>query len=223
MKIAGYDIKPISLYLPDDPEWIARDNRAREYFEQQGIIDTLWIAGIHAQKWGIQGRHIYLLDGRPEEQFYFGDKNVGCFLSCYVVYSVMNVLPDSHFLFMETDCNFDEGWKEKLEQALIDIPRDFDFLFIGSCCAEDKNPIRVREGSNVFHFPYLGKEKWDWMPQCGHCMIIAKKCIPHLIATNRDVANPIDISLIRYSFPELKVFAILPRLARQAEQTILPR
>lgn len=220
MQIGGYEIKPIVLTIPDTKEWVARDEKGLKYFAEQGITDIETIKGIHSHKWGVDGKHIYLLDGRPEQQFLIGQAKVGCFLSLYVVYSCMNVMPDSHFLFLETDCQFESGWKDKLEQALIDVPADFDFLFVGSCCAADKQPAHVK--GDVYEFPYRGEAMWDWYPQCGHAMIIAKKVVPKVIERCRDTANPIDVALIRYVFPDSKVYAILPRLAHQGS-TELPR
>lgn len=211
------DINPIALWLPDAPEWVEQKEAAEKYWNEQGINNIFWVAGIHAHKWGITGTHIYLLDGRPEEQFKIGDKKVGGFLSQYVVYNVMNALPDSHFMFMETDCQFVDGWKEKLNEELKNVPEDFDFLFVGSCCAANKEPIHV--AGDVYEFP--PRENWTLYPQCGHCYIVAKKAVPHLIATQRDTANPADVSLIKYAFPQMKVYAILPRIAHQGHKTEL--
>lgn len=208
------NIKPISIYLPDDPAWMQQFERAKEYFASHGL-DTYFVEGIHSQKWGITSKHIYLLDGRPEEQFYISDAKVGGFLSWYLLYHIAKVMPYSHFLFLETDCRFKEGWKEKLNEELLNVPEDFDFLFVGSCCAKDKEPVHVK--GDVYEFPYRGEEKWQFYPQCGHCYIIAQKTMQTLINTQRDVANPVDVSLIKYAFPKLKIFAILPRLADQGD------
>ena len=206
------DIKPVSIYLPDEQIWMDRYEVAKEYFIANGL-DVHWVEGIHAEKWGLQGRHIYLLDGRPEEQFMIGIKKLGGFLSWYLLYHVCNSMPYSHYLFLEMDCKFKDGWREKVQSELANVPDDFDFLFIGSCCAEDKEPVHV--AGDVYEFPYRGEEKWEYYPQCGHAYIIAKKCLPFLIQTQRDTANPVDVSLIKYAFPFLKVYAILPRLADQ--------
>lgn len=217
--ISLFDIKPLSIFLPDDPEWMKEHAAAKEYFASQGL-DVYYVEGIHARKWGIQGRHIYLLDGRPQEQFYIGDNKVGTFLSWYLLYHIMKAMPHSHYLILESDCKLVEGWREKLEQALKDAPADFDFLFVGSCCAKDKEPVHV--AGDVYEYPYRGEEKWQYYPQCGHAYIIAKKCVQTLIDTQRDVANPVDVSLIKYAFPKLKICAILPRLADQGDKTFLP-
>lgn len=219
MKISGYDIKPVSVYLPDEQSWIERDSAAKIYFAEQGITEIEWVAGIH-YKFGIMGTHIYLLDDRAEEQFQIGASKTAGFLTNYLMYSVMNVMPFTHFMYLETDCNFIEGWKEKLEQALLDVPSDFDYLYAGSCCAEDKEPVHVK--GDVYHFPFRGEDKWTYAPQCGHFYIVAKKAIPLFIKTQRDCGNPADVSLIKFMFPHLKVYAILPRLADQGS-TELPR
>lgn len=213
------DIKPISLYLPDDPIWVERDREGKEYFISQGLENIAWVRGIHAQKMGVQGRHIYLLDNRPEEQFYIGDAKLGGFLSCISMYNVMNNLPDSHFMFLETDCRFVDGWRDKLNEELKNVPEDFDFLFVGSCCAADKEPVHI--AGNIYEFPFRGDDKWTWYPQCGHCMVIAKKAVPVVLETCNDTANPFDVALIKYAFPKLKVYAILPRLATQPQLTHL--
>lgn len=218
MQIGDYSIKPILLYLPDEEFWVNEWKEAQAYLASQGIDDVHEIAGIH-YNWGIAGRHIYLADNRPEEQYYIGDKKVAGNLSQYLCFSVMNAIDETHFMFMEGDVKFVDGWREKLEQALNDVPEDFDFLFVGSCCTAGKEPVHI--AGDVYEFPYRGKEKWNWYPLCSHCMIIAKKCLPYLIATNRDVASPSDVSVIMNSFPNLKICAILPRLADQGDKTFL--
>lgn len=219
MNISGYNIKPLSVFLPEDAAWMAEHSQAREYFASEGIDDIYWVEGIHAKRWGLRGTHIYLLDNRPEEQFYIGTNKVGTFLSWYLLYHIMRAMDHSHYMILESDCRFKLGWRAELEQALKDVPADFDFLFVGSCCAIDKEPVHV--AGNVYEYPYRGEDKWQYYPQCGHCYIIAKKCVQVLIDTQRDCANPVDISLIRYAFPKLKIYAILPRLADQGEKTFL--
>jgi hypothetical protein len=212
------DIKPISIFLPDDPIWMQEHEEAKEYFAANGL-DVYYVEGIHAQRWGIRGTHIYLLDGRPEENYYIGDGKVGTFLSWYLLYHICKVMPHSHYLILESDCKFNEGWKDDFNEQMRYVPDDFDVLFIGSCCAVDKEPKHI--GGKVYEYVYKGESKWDHYPQCGYCYIIAKKAMQHLINTQRDVANPVDISLIRYSFPQLKVYAILPRLATQGDKTFI--
>jgi GR25 family glycosyltransferase involved in LPS biosynthesis len=131
----------------------------------------------------------------------------------------MTALPYDYFMVMEDDVIFNEGWRKKLEQALKDVPNDFDFLFVGSACAEDKEPTNIK--GDVWHFPKR-EGKADYYPQTGYCYIVAKKALPILIATQRDTADQVDVSLIYKAFPYLNIYAILPRLAEQ-NQTEIPK
>lgn len=219
IRLGNLDVKPMMIYIPDTPEWEARGEKGLAHFKEQGIDNIFVATGFHGEKWGIQGRHIYLADGRPEEQYYIGHGKVAGNLTQYLTFVVMDALDYTHFLSLEDDCRFKEGWKEKLDAELMNVPADFDILFVGSCCCGGKMGVHVK--GDVYEFPYRGKDKWNWMPQCSHALLIAKKCVPFLIATNRDVANPSDVSLVMNSFPKLKIFAILPRLAEQ-ENTHLP-
>lgn len=214
------DIQPLSIFLPDEQKWMDEYEKGKEYFESAGLDNIHFVEGIHARKWGVRGTHIYLLDGRAEEQFYIGTDKVGCFLSWYILYQVMKGMGKPYYMILESDCRFVDGWKEKLEQSLKDVPEDFDFLFVGSCCATDKEPIHV--AGDIYHFPYRGEDYWQYYPQCGHCYIINQKCVQILIDTQRDTASPVDVSLIKHAFPKLNIYAILPRLADQGTKTEIP-
>lgn len=230
-------IQPILLFLPDTQQWVDRWVNGRKHLDECGI-KPFHVAGIHAKEFGVTGtqycfvdqwrryRHNYtgkeipvLMPDELKEQWYIGDANVGGCLSHYMLYNIMSAMPAEHFLVLEDDCRFEEGWKEKLEQALKDAPEDFDFLFVGSACAEDKDPVRVK--GDVYHFPYR-EDRPDWFPQTGFCYIVAKKALPTLIATQRTACINVDVQLIYEAFKYLNIYAILPRLSNQG-QTHLPR
>ena len=242
MVIGKHHIQPVLLYLPDEEKWLKEFEEAKAYFAAQGLTDIECIAGIHAHKWGVTGTHIYLLDGRPEEQFQIGQSKTGGFLSHYLLYNVMKYMPvgprvtgtgvngantrmsmlneEDIFMVLEGDCRFTTvNWKEILADALNALPANWDFLFIGSCCALNKEPVPV--AGDVYHYPWRGAEKWDWYPQGGWCYLVKRRCMDLLIKTQRDAGVPVDISLIRYAFPEMKVYAILPRLADQGSKTLV--
>ena len=219
MKIGSFDIKPLLMYLPDDPKWVDEFEKAKEYLSGQGVDGIEYVAGVHGSSWGLSTTHQYLIDGRPEENYYIDSGKVGGTLTYFILYSIMNVLPDEYFLILEGDVRFADGWKEKLEAAL-GACNDFDFMFVGSCCTDNKEPIRIGE-SDVYEFDYKGEVKWNWYPMCGHAFIVNKKCVPFLIQTQRDSGMPTDVMLIKNAFPKLKIVAILPRLADQGEKTFL--
>jgi len=211
MKIAGYDIQPIMLYLPDTDKWRQRAIDGEKHFNEQGITDIIKIAGIYGEGFGIVGTHLYEYDN-PGGGHQIGVANTALCLSMQIVYNVENNLPNSHFLFLEDDSRFKEGWRKMVEEALEDIPDDFDFLFVGSCCAKGRGGIRV--GRNLYHYP-TRPQSYAPYPLCGNAYIVAKKAIPTILETQRSAYVNVDINLAVNTFPKLKVYAILPRPVEQ--------
>lgn len=231
------DFLPVLLFLPDTQEWIDRYEKGISHLNENGIYPYC-VAGVHGKSFGIQGTKRYMRDAwtriknkyrdgkipsiMPEElkeQFYIGDNHTAGCISHYLLYNVMLALPYNHFLVLEDDCRFIEGWRERFGRALQDVPKDFDFLFVGSSDAENKEPVKI--SGDVWHFPNReGKE--DWFPQTGFCYLLAKKALSLLVATQRTASENVDIQLIYEAFPYLNIYAILPRLANQ-EKTYLPK
>lgn len=212
VQIGSYNIKPISIYLPEVTEedeenyarnWPERCNQANEYFKSQGL-DVFWTYGIHAAKFGIKPARPYLRDN-PEQNWHVAQRTMGGYLSGYQILNVAYSHPEwETILILEDDCRFIDGWKERLEQALLDVPADFDFLFLGACCTEGRPTEHIK--GDVYEVKY---------PLCGHANIIAKKAIPTLLNRMRDCCVNFDIHLFDEGFKDLKVYTILPRLANQ--------
>lgn len=218
MQIGNLHVKPILIYLPDQQAWVDKYLSAREHLYGQGFENVYELAGCHAAAWGVQGNHIFLLDGRPEEKHYVGDGNVGNYITQYAAYLVMDALEYSHYFYLEGDARFVDGWKPTLEQALLEAGDDWDIIFVGSCCCGGKTPTKI--GAMLYEFPCRGESAWNLYPLCTHAYIVNKRCVKHLIATNRDVMNNTDISLQYNSFPKMRVLAILPRLAGQDKNNL---
>lgn len=189
------------ITLPEFPE---RRTEAEKHFAEVGF-QTEFFDGIYAEGFGINTTHPYMRDRKPGDELYFmGFKPTGIFLSHYALWMALNLLPDTHFFITEIDAKFDADWKPKFDKALQDAPADFDVLFIGSCCTNDLPQRHL--GSNIYDVKY---------PMCLHAYVVAKKALPHLLATNRDCYAPIDISLTLHSFDKLKVLTLLPRIVSQ--------
>lgn len=220
MNIGGKNIQPILLYLPDDQMWVDRWEAGKKHFAEAGIHDMIHVAGVHGQKFGIIGTHCYELD-KPNGGHMIGQKYTASFLSMYVMYNVANVLPNDYFLFLEDDTRFNSDWIERTQEALYHIPETFDFLFLGSCCTEGKPRKHISSG--LYEFPgNKGPFPQHVYPLGGNAYIVAKKALPYIIATQRDAYAPADINLALHSFPNLRVFAILPRVCEQLNNEHLP-
>ncbi len=205
MNLAGYNIRPFVVVLQEMPE---KEAFIQSHFKSVGI-EAEPFNGISAAVSGLVTEHTYEIDN-PGSGWKIGAKPVATWLSFYMLWSAMNLLPESHFWQLEWDCQFPADWRPRVEAALRDTPPDFDLLYIGSCCAQDRVKRHIK--GNVYEVHY---------PQCGHCVIIAKKALPVLLRTQRKVYAPLDISLTFHSLPLLKVYTVLPRIANQFG-TIIP-
>lgn len=205
MKLGAYNLRPFVVTLQEMPE---KQEFIQEHFRKVGIVAETF-NGIHGATSGLRTIFPYEVDA-PGSGWNIGMKPVATWLSFYMLWSAWNLLPDSHFLQLEWDCHFPDNWRERTEAALRDVPADFDMLFLGSCCCKGRPQTHVKG------------EIWDvhW-PQCGHATIFAKKALPTILATQRKVYAPMDISMMFHTLPKLRVFTVLPRICTQFD-TDLP-
>ena len=194
-------MKTLCLTLHETPEIEAR---ARKHFAERGV-DATFIYGVHAGKAGLFTKNTYDVDN-PGTNYTIGAHGVGIWMSFIMMFQIANQMPDEHIFMLEHDANFDENWKARFDQGMKDVPSDFDFFFIGSCCLKDDKKKQQVKGDvwKVSH------------PNCNHACVIAKKCLPFVIETlSKKCWAPLDIQLIFECFPHLKVYALLPRAVNQ--------
>lgn len=205
MKLASYNIRPFVVVLQEMPE---REKFIMAHFKERGM-EAEPFNGISAAVSGLKTTHNYEVDA-PGSGWNMGTKPVATWLSFYMLWSALNLLPETHFATLEWDCQLPENWRARTEAALRDVPQDFDMLFIGSCCAEG-GPKKSVAGE-VYATQHV---------QCGHFTILAHKALPVLLRTLRKVWAPLDIQVMREALPLLKTYVVLPRIANQFE-TVLP-
>jgi hypothetical protein len=200
-------MKTFCLTLYETPE---RTAACKKHFAERGI-DAEFVYGIHAGTCGLRTENNYEIDD-PGGGFNIGKHGVGIWVSFIMLYQIMNQFPDKHFFVLEHDAEFDENWRPRFDQAMKDVPPDFDFLYIGSCCSSQMSKSHVKG------------EVWDVRyPFCNHAIVIAKKCLPFVIkALMRKCWAPLDIQLVREVFPHLKIYTVLPRLAKQFDTELQP-
>ena len=205
MKLASYNIRPFVVVLQEMPE---KEKFIMAHFKERGM-EAEPFNGISAAVAGLKTTHNYEVDA-PGSGWNMGTKPVATWLSFYMLWSGLNLLPETHFATLEWDCQLPENWRARTEAALRDVSQDFDVLFIGSCCA-DGGPKKHVAG-DVYATRHV---------QCGHFTILAHKALPVLLRTLRKVWAPLDIQVMREALPLLKTYAVLPRIANQFE-TVLP-
>lgn len=213
IELAGYKIRPFVLTVPEFPE---KTVAIQKHLRESGIEAEEYPCFCAYDKLkapaepvsGLVTLHPYEVDA-PGSGYKIGPKGVALCVSFISFWTMCSFLPDDYFLFIEWDAKLQPDWRARTEQALKDVPSDFDFLFLGSCCCAEKPKTHVK--GEVYDIRY---------PMCNHFQILAKKAMPTLLRTQRRIYAPADISLAFHAFPHLKVYTLLPRCADQSDTKI---
>lgn len=175
-----------------------------------GLNGVTFISGINGQVSGLKTIHPYTVDD-PSGNFFTGHHEAGIFLSHYMLWMHVG-LTHEHAIVMEDDCQLRPDWAPRLRQALLDVPQDVDWLFLGSCGTRKPSNRRI-----------LG-EIWDVRyPACNHMYLVSRRGAKILCATQRKVWGPVDITVYlkdprggsQTAFDKMKVYTVLPRIADQ--------
>jgi len=188
-----------------------RSARAADAREAVGLRgDVFW--GINGKQLGLQSDRLYTLDGLPGT--HLKPKIVGTWLSHRALWAACLLLPDNEFLLLEDDAVFPTDWAQRTHRVLKDVPPDWDFINLGPCCAADKSKIHVN--GEIYMIPEA---------MCLHAYYVTRKGLTTLIKTQDAIgcAEPIDISVSRHSFPQMKAYAVFPRIAEQLDMEDLVR
>jgi len=214
IQIGKYKIRAFVMIVPEFPE------------KTEAIQKHLRSVGIEAEEFpcicaydklvapaelvsGLTTLNTYEVDA-PGSGYRIGPKGTALCVSFLMFWTAAMFMAEEYFWFIEWDALFHPDWRKRTEQALKDVPPDFDFLFLGSCCTKDKPTKHIK--GEVFEVKY---------PMCNHSQIIAKKAMPTLLRTQRKIYAPADISLAVCAFPHLKIYTMLPRCCDQSN-TIIP-
>ncbi len=197
-------MRTICLTLPETPE---RTDKALAHFKEAGVENVELFYGINAEVAGLSTTHTYEIDN-PGTNFRMGTKPTGIWLSHYMLLNALTLCVDEHVLILEVDAKFLPDWKERFERAMADVPKDFDMLYLGSCCTQGQPMEKV------------GRELFVTRPQCNHAYVVAKKCLPFIVKTLRKCWAPVDIHLLFDCQPHLKVYTLLPRCVEQFDTEI---
>jgi len=191
------------------PEYLAQIEAAKKHFEEMGVGEVNFVYGVNADLAGLATRHLYEIDN-PGTGFSMGSKPTGIWLGHLMLWTAAIQHPDEHFMFLECDAQFQEGWKEKFEQGMLDVPKNFDIFYPGHCAMEGHPMKHVR--GKVFESKH---------PQCNHAYIVRRGVLPFLLSKIRKCWAPMDCQMVFEIFEHLKVYALVPRIIDQRD-TILP-
>lgn len=204
-------MRTLCLTLPETPE---RTDGARKHFADMGLMRLRpeFFHGICAKSFGLFTTHPYLVDDPKRGGSIIPQRQVGCMLSHYMLWSALNLIQDEGiFLVLEDDAEFPADWDARFWEALNNVPEDADMLFIGSCCTADKPKTPVKGD--------VWEVKW---PLATHAYVVWRKALPALLATQRDVYAPVDLALYFKTLPQLRVYTVLPRIVAQRGTELSP-
>ncbi len=198
------------LSLKDYPE---RKIYAEKHLEDNGINAKMF-EGINAKKFGLSTKIPYTDDnpnwdkdcGTPH---FISQGHVGCILSHYMLWRVMEYLPYEEYLILEDDVVLCEGFKEKLLDAKSRLPEDWQYCFVGNCCLNKEDSLQIDDGIIQTVTP----------PLCTHAYMIKKSALKNLIDTNSIAWSHIDIQIQKRSLPNLNYYVLDPPLADQLSIT----
>lgn len=145
-----------------------------------------------------------------------GPKHIAATLTHILLWKVMQYQPDESFISLEFDVRFVEGWRERFDDVMNNLPEDWDLVYLGSCCCKGREtyPVVVNnvESKNLFDVRY---------PLCGHSILYRKKCLETLLTIHQKINMPLDIAMYHMSLPKLRCYTVLPSIVTQ-HNTFMP-
>lgn len=167
--------------------------------------------GVNAAKMGLTTIHPYEID-HPGSNYIMPSKHVGMHLSHFLLWRHLKEYhSEPVYTVFEDDVRMVSGWQERFITSINSVPDDWDMLFLGSCCTDGKPSSHV-----------LGNVHKVYYPLCTHAYMVSRKALPVLLETQEKSWAPIDLALNFNSFPMLKVYTVLPRIADQYDTILTP-
>ncbi len=184
---------------------------SRAHFAERGL-DVEWYYGIHAERIGVNAvvTSAVIAPEDPDQTHSIGMMPTGCWLSHRSLWAALLLLPEDEWMIVEADARFAADWRARFDAALLDVPGDWDMLYVGSCCTSGGRHVK-------------GEVYADARPHCTHAYCVRRKALVPLceLADEAGVCKPVDIMLVQHASARLRIYAVLPRLADQYD-SVLP-
>ena len=154
-----------------------------ERLKGYGVQEFKFFYGFNGAKSGLKATIPYTHDD-PSGSEYIGPKHIGCTMSHIMLWSALELSDENdHWLVLEDDVIFRDGWKESINLALEEAPKDWDMIFAGSCCTQG------RVGEKAGHALYRCH------PLCTHAYLVRRKALKALLETVVEISAPIDSNI----------------------------
>jgi GR25 family glycosyltransferase involved in LPS biosynthesis len=177
-----------------------RTRKADEHFRERGL-DVQFFPGIYGKAFGLGT----VLQAQLKHRMLGG--HLGAFLSHYMLWQTLTYLPYEEILILEDDAWFDTNFYERFFRAYADLPKDWQFVFVGGVLMGGRPLERITEHVGIMRYP------------CGmHAYLVKRSTLPVLLQTNQEARAPIDLQLMENSFPTMKCYTFTPSLVKQRSQ-----
>jgi hypothetical protein len=176
-----------------------RTRLAKKHFEEMGIPVEFFF-GIHAKTFGLKPE----LPSTKIKDYFISQGYLGTLLSHYTLWNTLTHLPYEEVLVLEDDAYVSPSFSEEFMQAYSELPDDWDLVYVGSCCTDGKKTRRI--STRIAQVEY---------PLCLHGLLIRRRALPILIATNQVARDHLDIQLEQRTLSKLNHYCFIPPLVRQ--------
>lgn len=179
---------------------IAEETKA--VLQSSGVTATI-TESIDGTIAGLETKWTYELD-RPGAGYRIGPKVVAVCVGHYMIWYAADLMKRTPIVIFEDDTRMSPDWKPRLEMAIERLPEDWDMLFLGSCSVVVDKADKL--GNGLFRLKSA---------LCSHAYAVSAKGLPLLLEHCHQVWAPIDIAISVRALPNIKAYAVLPRIAEQ--------
>jgi GR25 family glycosyltransferase involved in LPS biosynthesis len=180
----------------------ARTNGFIENAETAGLSYEFFY-GVLGSRMGLSSIHPNDIEC-PDKNIYLTKGAVGCYLSHFTLWNVLQYLPEDEFLIMEDDVVFDDGFKEKFDACYSRLPSNWDMVYVGWIPNSDSpTPIIVDAGLSIR------------IPSATQAYIIKKSLLKRAIEIIQPCQSPIDLVIAKKLLPTIKYYVFDPPLISQ--------
>ena len=161
---------------------------------KESNINVEWINGIDAKGFGLNSNIPNLIDQQgvlPQyiNPYFMSQGHLGCYLSHYLIWNIIQFLPEEEFLIVEDDVYPVHEWESLYENFYNALPNDWEYVYLGYCCEPEKDKIKIvneHVRSGIIS------------PLCTHAYMIKKSTAEMLIDSCNKPWAHVDI-IIRFA------------------------
>lgn len=163
-----------------------------------GLSDLVFYLGLDGLACGLRSSH------PSHDQWFNSPKTVGINIGHMAIWQLIDMLPHDEVLILEDDAEFHPEFKSRWPVYKSQVPDDWEWLFVGSCCTRGKPTQHVS--------PYVARIRF---PQCMHAYMVRKGAATKLVSSIQSIKHPIDQEIHYSTLPNIKHYTFVPSLCRQ--------